>query len=73
MPLVHRLSAELVGTFGWYWVAAEARGSLAANGFGEHSPGGYTLGSALVTEIVMTAMFLLIILGVTDKRAPARR
>ena len=48
-----------------------AASSLAANGFGDHSPGGYTLGSALVTEVVMTAMFLLIIMGATDKRAPA--
>jgi aquaporin Z len=44
---------------------------LAANGFGEHSPGGYTMLSGLVTEIVMTAGFLLVILGATDKRAPA--
>lgn len=44
---------------------------FASNGYGEHSPGGYSLTAALVTEIVMTAMFLLIILGATDKRAPA--
>lgn len=44
---------------------------FASNGFGEHSPGGYTLTAALVTEIVMTFMFLIIILGATDKRAPA--
>jgi aquaporin Z len=44
---------------------------FASNGYGEHSPGGYTLVSALITEIVMTAMFLLVILGSTDKRAPA--
>jgi len=44
---------------------------FASNGYGEHSPGGYTLMSALVTEIVMTFMFLIIILGATDKRAPA--
>jgi len=43
---------------------------FAANGYGEHSPGHYTLTSALVSEIVMTLMFLLIILGSTDKRAP---
>jgi len=43
---------------------------FAANGFGDHSPGGYSLSAALITEIVMTAMFLLIILGATDKRAP---
>jgi aquaporin Z len=44
---------------------------FASNGYGEHSPGGYTLMSALVTEVVMTFMFLIIILGATDKRAPA--
>ena len=44
---------------------------FASNGYGEHSPGGYSLTAALVTEIVMTFMFLIIILGATDKRAPA--
>lgn len=43
---------------------------FASNGYGEHSPGGYSLVSGLVTEIVMTMMFLLIIMGATDKRAP---
>lgn len=43
---------------------------LATNGFGEHSPGGYSLLAALVTEVVMTFMFLLVILGATDQRAP---
>jgi len=43
---------------------------FASNGYGAHSPGGYSLLSALVTEVVMTMMFLLIILGATDKRAP---
>jgi aquaporin Z len=43
---------------------------FASNGYGEHSPGGYSMLSALVTEIVMTMMFLIIILGATDKRAP---
>lgn len=46
-------------------------GGLASNGYGEHSPGGYTLTSGLITEVVMTFMFLLIILGATDERAPA--
>jgi len=45
-------------------------GGLASNGYAAHSPGGYSLASGLVTEIVMTAMFLFIILGATDKRAP---
>jgi aquaporin Z len=43
---------------------------FASNGYGAHSPGGYSLYAALVAEVVMTMMFLLIILGATDKRAP---
>jgi aquaporin Z len=43
---------------------------FASNGYGSHSPGGYSLLAALVCEVVMTLMFLLIILGATDKRAP---
>lgn len=43
---------------------------FASNGYGEHSPGGYSLAAGLVTEIVMTMMFLFIIMGATDKRAP---
>ncbi|MEE9250153.1 MAG: aquaporin Z [Alphaproteobacteria bacterium] len=46
-------------------------GGFASNGYGEHSPGGYPLLSALVAEIVLTVFFLIIILGSTDKRAPA--
>ena len=44
---------------------------FASNGYGEHSPGGYSLWSGLITEIVMTMMFVIIILGATDDRAPA--
>ncbi|MDR3630137.1 MAG: aquaporin Z [Desulfocapsaceae bacterium] len=43
---------------------------FASNGYGPHSPGGYSLTAALITEVVMTMMFLLVILGATDKRAP---
>ena len=43
---------------------------FASNGYGTHSPGGYSLVAALITEVVMTMMFLLVILGATDKRAP---
>lgn len=46
-------------------------GGFAANGYGEHSPGGYTLIAGLLVEVVLTFFFLLIILGVTDSRAPA--
>ena len=45
-------------------------GGLASNGYGDHSPGGYTMAAGLVTEIVMTFMFLFVILGATDARAP---
>lgn len=45
-------------------------GGLASNGYGAHSPGGYSLVAGFTTEVVMTAMFLLIIMGATDKRAP---
>jgi len=45
-------------------------GGFASNGYAQHSPGGYSLKAALICEIVMTCMFLLIILGSTDKRAP---
>ncbi|EPA1954480.1 aquaporin Z [Vibrio alginolyticus] len=43
---------------------------FAANGYGEHSPGQYSMIAALVTEVVMTMMFLIVIMGATDKRAP---
>ncbi|ASC85973.1 aquaporin Z [Pseudomonas fragi] len=48
-----------------------AASGLAANGYGAHSPGGYSMVSGLICEITMTAMFILIIMGATDKRAPA--
>lgn len=49
----------------------DASGGFASNGYGEHSPGGYSMAAALVAEVVMTAMFLFIILGATDERAPS--
>ena len=49
----------------------ELASGLASNGFGEHSPGGYSMAAGFVCELVMTAMFILIILGATDNRAPA--
>jgi aquaporin Z len=66
----------LAGAAVLYVIASGAPGfdvskGFASNGYGAHSPGGYSLASALVTEIVMTAFFLLVILGSTDKRAPA--
>lgn len=47
-----------------------AIGDFAANGYAEHSPGGYSMMAAIVTELVMTFMFLIIILGATDENAP---
>jgi aquaporin Z len=49
----------------------ELANGLASNGYGEHSPGKYSMAAGFVCELVMTAMFVLIILGATDKRAPA--
>ncbi|MDZ5459362.1 aquaporin Z [Azohydromonas lata] len=46
-------------------------GGLASNGYAAHSPGGYSLMTAAVTEVVLTMMFLIVIMGATDKRAPA--
>lgn len=59
-----------------YVIASGAAGfdvtkGFASNGYGAHSPGGYSLTAALVCEVVMTAFFLFVILGSTDKRAPA--
>lgn len=58
-----------------YLIASGAPGfdvanGFASNGYGAHSPGGYSLQSALIAEVVLTAFFLIIILGATDKRAP---
>lgn len=48
----------------------DASAGFASNGFGEHSPGGYSMQAAIVCEVVMTALFLVVILGATDARAP---
>ncbi|MBD0860199.1 aquaporin Z [Gordonia sp. zg691] len=48
-----------------------AEGNMAANGFGEHSPSDYSLVSVLIAEILLTAFFLMVVLGATDGRAPA--
>ncbi|MRW89662.1 aquaporin Z [Duganella sp. FT80W] len=49
----------------------DVAGGFASNGYGEHSPGGFSLTAALVCEVVLTMMFLIVILGATDARAPA--
>ena len=48
----------------------ELAAGFAANGYGDHSPGGYSMSAALISELVMTFMFLIVILGATHKRAP---
>ena len=73
--IVAQVAGGLAGAAVLYVIATGQAGfdvtaGFASNGYGEHSPGGYSLTAALVTEIVMTFMFLIIILGATDKRAP---
>lgn len=76
--LPHYIIAQVLGAVLAAWVirciasgAEGYAGGLASNGFAAHSPHGYSMVAALVTEITMTAMFLFIIMGSTDKRAPA--
>jgi aquaporin Z len=72
--MIAQVLGAVVASAVLFYIASGADGfggGLASNGFGEHSPQGYSMGAGLVTEIVMTMMFLLIILGATDKRAPA--
>ncbi|RLA48411.1 MAG: aquaporin Z [Gammaproteobacteria bacterium] len=73
--VVAQVLGGLAGAAVLYVIASGQAGfetaGFASNGYGEHSPGGYNLTSALVTEVVMTFMFLIIILGATDERAPA--
>lgn len=74
--IVAQVLGGLAGAGVLYLIASGQPGfdmgsGFASNGYGEHSPGGYSLQAALVCEVVMTAMFLVIILGATDKRAPA--
>jgi aquaporin Z len=73
--IVAQVLGAIVGAGLLYFIASgkagfDLSGGLASNGYGEHSPGGYTLAAGLVTEVAMTFMFLIIILGATDARAP---
>lgn len=73
--IISQVLGGLAGAGVLYLIASGKAGfdvhaGFASNGFGEHSPGGYSLVAALVTEIVMTMMFIFIILGATDQRAP---
>ncbi len=74
--IVSQVLGAIVGAAVLYLIASgkvdfDAATRLGSNGFGEFSPGKYSLVAALVCEIVMTMMFLIIIMGSTDKRAPA--
>ena len=71
-----QLAGGVAGAAVLYLIASGHAGfdlaaGFASNGYGAHSPGGYSLTAALVAEVVLTAMFLLIIVGATDGRAPA--
>ncbi len=73
--IVAQVLGGILGAAVLYLIASghagfDAGAGFASNGYGEHSPGGYSLAACLVDEIVMTFMFLMIILGATDERAP---
>jgi aquaporin Z len=73
--IVAQLIGAIVAAAVLYVIASGRAGfdlaaGFAANGYGEHSPGGYSMGAALTSEFVMTFMFLIVILGATHKRAP---
>jgi len=74
--ILAQVIGAIAGAFVLYMIASgkagfDVAGGLASNGYGVHSPGAYSLQAGFLTEIVMTLMFLLIILGATDRRAPA--
>ncbi|MGI2127625.1 aquaporin Z [Shewanella oncorhynchi] len=73
--IVAQVAGGIVGAGILYLIASgqegfSLAGGFASNGFGEHSPGGYSMLSVMICEIVMTLFFLIIILGTTDERAP---
>ncbi len=73
--VIAQVVGAIVAAFTLHFIASGTAGfqlgGFASNGFGEHSPGGYSFAACLVTEIVMTGFFLFVIMGATDKRAPA--
>jgi aquaporin Z len=75
--IVAQVAGAIAASFVLYLIASGKPGfdlvasGFAANGYGEHSPGGYSLFASLVAEVVLTYFFLLVILGATDSRAPA--
>jgi aquaporin Z len=73
--IVSQVMGAILGAFVLLMIASgqpgfEVSSGLASNGYGEHSPGGYSMASGFLAEFVMTLMFLVIILGATDRRAP---
>lgn len=74
--IVSQVIGGLIAATVLYFIATGQAGfdvaasGFAANGFGEHSPGQYSMTAALISEVVMTMMFLIIIMGATDERAP---
>lgn len=73
--IVAQLFGAVLGAGALYLIASGASGfdlagGFASNGYGDHSPGGYSMTAVLVTEVVMTFGFLIVILGATDDRAP---
>lgn len=75
MYVIAQVLGGIVGAGILYLIASgkegfSLAGGFASNGYGAHSPGGYTLGAAMTAEVVLTFMFLMIILGATDRRAP---
>lgn len=74
--MIAQVAGGLLGAGVLYLVASglpgfDVHAGFASNGFGSHSPGGYTLMPVMITEVVLTAMFVLVITGVTSQRAPA--
>ncbi len=77
MPyIIAQVTGAILGAGVLYLIASgqpsfDLSAGFASNGFGAHSPGGYSMTAALVAEIVLTMMFIFVIMGATDKRAPA--
>ena len=75
--VIAQVLGAVVAAYVLYWIASGAPGGydlangLATNGYGEHSPSGYSMQAGFVAEVVLTLVFLFVILGATDKRAPA--
>jgi aquaporin Z len=74
--IVAQVAGAILASAALYVIASGApgfslAGGFAANGYGEHSPGGYSLVAGIVAEFVLTFVFLFVIMGATDKRAPA--